>query len=103
MIYYGNEGVPMSYQPLRDFVLVTKDEAEEKTAGGLIFRPATVEDKLARGVVVAVGSGRVTLDGTTIPLEVKVGDRVVFNKSLATDLSGGDFIIREDQLLCTVK
>jgi chaperonin GroES len=93
----------MNYQPLRDFVLVTKEEHEEKAPGSLIFRPATVEDKLMKAVVVAVGSGRVTLDGTTIPLEVKAGDTVVFNRSLATELAGGSFVIREDQLLCIVK
>ena len=96
----------MSIMPLRDFVLVTKEAVDEKTPGGLIIRPSTVEDKLIKALVVAVGSGRVTTDGTTIPLEVKVGDRVVFNKTLATELTDGDdkaLILREDQILCVLK
>jgi chaperonin GroES len=100
------EGVHMSYQPLRDFVLVSKEEAEEKTPGGLIFRPSTVEDKIVKGLVIAVGSGRVTTEGTVVPLEVKVGDKVLFNKNFATELSGSGetaLILREDQLLCIVK
>ena len=95
----------MSYQPLRDFVVVTKEVASEAPAspGGLIYRPATVESKVAKGTVVAVGSGRVVLDGTVVPLEVKVGDTVMFNKNLAVELDDGACLLREDQLLCVVK
>lgn len=96
----------MSIQPLRDFVLVSKEDAEEKTPGGLIYRPATVEDKIIKGLVIAVGSGRVGTDGVVVPLEVHVGDRVVFNKNFATELTNGGetaLILREDQILCIVK
>lgn len=96
----------MSIQPLRDFVLVVKEKTDEKTPGGLLYRPDTVEEKIIRATVVAIGSGRVTLDGSVVPMEVAVGDRVVFNKSLATELTDGEekvLILREDQLLCIMK
>lgn len=96
----------MSIQPLRDFVLVTKEEAETTVAGSLIYRPSTVEDKIVKGKVVAVGSGRVATDGSVVPLEVHVGDRVAFNKNFATELTDGGevtLILREDQILAVIK
>ena len=96
----------MSIQPLRDFVVVTKEEAPKQVAGSLIYRPDTIEDKIVKGKVVAVGSGRVASDGTVVPLEVKVGDRVAFNKNFATELSDGAdnaLILREDQLLAILR
>jgi chaperonin GroES len=96
----------MSIQPLRDFVLVTKEAVPETSPGSIIIRPGNVDEKLIKALVVAVGSGRVTNDGTTIPLEVKVGDRVVFNRTLATELTDGEekaLILREDQILCVLK
>jgi chaperonin GroES len=94
----------MTIQPLRDFILVTKQPEEEKV--GLIFRPATAETKIVKGTVLAVGSGRVASDGSIVPLEVGVGDTVVFNKNFATELpdSGESvLILREDQILCVVR
>jgi chaperonin GroES len=95
----------MSIQPLRDFILVTKQAEEEKI--GMIYRPATAsESKIVRGTVLAVGSGRVASDGTIIPLEVKVGDTVVFNRNFATELTDGGetaLVLREDQILCVVR
>lgn len=95
----------MNVQPLRDFVVVVKDEAVKQSAGGL-FIPTTVEEKLVTGTVTAVGSGRVALDGTVVSLEVVVGDKVVFNKYMATELKvDGDVfqLIKEEQLLCVLK
>jgi chaperonin GroES len=96
----------MSIQPLRDFVVVAKEEAPKQQAGSLIIRPDNVEEKLIRGKVVAVGSGRVAADGSVVPLEVSVGDRVVFNKNFATELTeGGEtaLLLREDQLLAILR
>lgn len=95
----------MNVQPLRDFVVVSKDEAPKHTAGGL-YIPATSEKKVVTGTVTAVGSGRVGLNGESIPLEVHVGDKVAFNRSMATEVEvGGEtaLLLREDQLLCVVK
>jgi chaperonin GroES len=95
----------MNFQPLRDFVVVAKEEGPKQTPGGL-FMPATVEDKIVTGTVTAVGSGRVSLDGTTIPLEVKLGDRIAFNRNMATEVKvDGEttLLLREDQILCVIK
>lgn len=94
----------MNYQPLRDFLLVTKDEAPKQTPGGL-YVPGIVEDRVATGKVVAVGSGRVTSDGKVVPLELSVGDAVVFNKNQALELKHNEnlFLLKEDQVFCVVK
>lgn len=90
-------------QPLRDFVTVSKDEATQTSKGGIII--SHIDEKIIRGTVLAVGSGRVCADGTIIPLEVKVGDKIAFNKNFATEISGGGetvLILREDQIYCKV-
>jgi len=95
----------MTVQPLRDFVVVSKDEAMTQTASGL-FVPQTVEDKIATGTVLAVGSGRLDASGKSVPLEVSVGDRVAFNRNFLTEVKVdgvSNFLLREDQILCIVK
>ena len=95
----------MSVHPLRDHVVVTKDEAAAQTKGGL-FIPQTSEEKVVTGTVLAVGSGRITVDGTVVPLEVVVGDKVAFNKNMAIELKfSGEtsYLLREDQVLCVLK
>jgi len=74
---------------------------EEKTAGGIII-PDTAKEKPQRGEIVATGKGRVTEDGKTLPLEVKVGDRVLFGKYSGTELKleGSEFLMmREEDVL----
>lgn len=96
----------MSVQPLRDFIVVAKPVEEERTESGLIFKPATADTKVVKSTVLAVGSGRVTASGTVVPLEVKVGDVVVFNKSYATDLTEGGqtvLLLREEQVLAVLR
>lgn len=92
--------------PLRDFIVVAKEVEEEKTPSGLIIKPATVDNKIVKAKVLAVGSGRLTVSGSIVPLEVKVGDIVLFNKNFATEVSEGTdnvMVLREDQLLCIVR
>ncbi len=93
------------YIPLRDFVVVAKVAEEEKTAGGLLFRPQTSESKLTKGKVLAVGSGGLTTSGAIIPMEIKVGDTVMFNKNMAVELEGSDgaLMLREENLFCIVR
>lgn len=94
----------MNVLPLRDFVVISKQEAVTKTASGL-FVPTTVDEKVVSGTILAVGSGRVALDGSVIPMEVKVGQLVKFNKNLATEVVHNEktvLLIREDQLLCVL-
>lgn len=94
----------MTVQPIRDFIAVTKHDGPETTKSGLFI--AHTEEKNVTGTVLAVGSGRVTMTGAVVPLDVAVGDKVVFNKNLATEVKDGDnsvFVLREDQVLCVLK
>ena len=88
-------------KPLGSRVLVQrKNEAEQKTAGGIII-PDTAKEKPTEGVVVAIGAGRRLEDGTVMPLDVKVGDRVLFGKWGGTDVNadGEDYLIlNEDDI-----
>ncbi|MCO5112835.1 MAG: co-chaperone GroES [Bdellovibrionaceae bacterium] len=75
----------VNVRPLNDRILVKRTEQEDKTAGGLII-PDSAKEKQSKGEVVAVGVGRVTDDGKTIPLEVKVGDKILFGTYAGTEL-----------------
>ncbi len=94
----------MKVRPLHDKVLVERLDTEEKTKGGIII-PDTAKEKPQEGKVVAVGTGRVLEDGTKKPLDVKKGDKVLFNKYGAIDISidGEDYLIlREEDILAIV-
>ncbi len=80
-----NEKSDLSVRPLHDRVLVRRMAEEEKTAGGL-FIPDTAKEKPQRGEVVATGKGLVTEEGKVMPLEVKIGDKVLFSKFSGTEL-----------------
>lgn len=95
----------MQVCPLRDFVLVTKDEPVKQTSSGL-YVPSMFEHSTTTGVVVAVGSGKLLLDGTVAPLEVTMGDKVMFNKAYATEVTVEEktyLLLREEQIFCTLK
>ena len=87
----------MSFRPLHDRVLVRRVEAEEKTAGGIII-PDSAKEKPAEGEIVAVGNGSKAEDGKVTPLDVKVGDRVLFGKWSGTEvkLDGEDLLIMKE-------
>lgn len=87
----------MAFRPLHDRVLVRRVEAEEKTAGGIII-PDSAKEKPAEGEVIAVGEGTRDDDGQRIPLDVKVGDRVLFGKWSGTEvkIDGEDLIIMKE-------
>ncbi len=87
----------MAFTPLHDRVLVRRIEAEEKTAGGIII-PDTAKEKPQEGEVIAVGAGARDEDGERIPLDVKVGDRILFGKWSGTEvkLDGEDLIIMKE-------
>lgn len=94
----------MSVHPIRDYVVVSKEEGPKTTASGLYI--AHTEEKNVTGSVVAVGSGRISMNGTVIPLEVVVGDKVVFNRNLATEVKDGEtsfLVLREDQVVCVLR
>lgn len=88
-------------RPLHDRILVRRMAEEEKTAGGL-FIPDTAKEKPSKGEIVAAGKGRVTEDGKVMPLEVKVGDHVLFGKYSGTELKleGNEYLMmREEDIL----
>jgi chaperonin GroES len=76
----------MKLKPLADRVVVKPSKAEEKTKGGIIV-PDTAQEKPVTGEVIAVGPGRISDDGKRIPLEVKVGDMVMYNKYGHTEVT----------------
>ncbi|GAB0057085.1 10 kDa chaperonin 5 [Candidatus Magnetaquicoccaceae bacterium FCR-1] len=82
------------FQPLHDRILVKRVEQQEKTTGGILL-PDTAKEKPLQGEVLAVGRGAVRDDGTIRPLEVKVGDRILFGKYGGTDvkLQGNEYVI----------
>lgn len=95
----------MKLQPLGDRVVVEREEAQSTTAGGIVL-PDTAKDRPQQGKVLAIGEGRITKDGTRRPLQVKVGDKVIF-----TSYAGDEFkvegdkkvlLMREDDILAVV-
>jgi chaperonin GroES len=93
----------MKIRPLYDRIVVKRitGEGEEKTAGGIII-PDSAKEKPQQGEVVAVGKGKRLDYGTLVPLEVKVGDKILFGKysgSEAPKLGEEYLIMREDEVL----
>lgn len=95
----------MNLRPLQDRIIVKRVEEETRTAGGL-FIPETAKEKPQRGEIVAVGNGKKTEDGKVLPLDVKVGDKVLFGKYAGTEIKvdGEEYLMmREDDLLAVVE
>jgi chaperonin GroES len=91
----------MKIRPLQDRVIVKRLEEEEKTKGGIII-PDSAKEKPQEGKVIAVGKGKVTEDGKVIPLDVKVGDKILFGKYSGSEIKiGGEehLIMREEDIL----
>lgn len=91
----------MKIRPLQDRVVIKRLDGETKTKGGIII-PDTAKEKPIEGRVVAVGNGKATKDGKVRPLEVKVGDTVLFGKYSGTEvkLDGEEHVLlREDDIL----
>jgi chaperonin GroES len=85
----------MKIRPLHDRVVVRRKEEEEKTAGGILL-PGTAKEKPNEGEVVAVGTGRILESGEIRPVDVKVGDIVVFGKYAGSDtieIDGQELVI----------
>ena len=90
--------------PIGDRVLVKPAPSEEKTKSGIVL-PDSAKEKPQEGTVVAVGSGRILDNGQRVPLEVKVGDKVIYSKYGGTEikLEGDDFIILQERDILAIK
>jgi chaperonin GroES len=94
----------MKIKPLHDRIILKRLEEEEKTKGGIII-PDTAKEKPIEGKVIAVGDGKVKEDGTKLPMELKVGDRVLFAKYAGTEvkIDGEEHLMmKEDDVLAIV-
>ena len=93
----------MKFRPLHDRVVIKRIEAEEKTTGGIII-PDTAKEKPQQGEVIAVGPGGRDEAGQLIPIDVKVGDRVLFGKWSGTEvkLDGVEYLIMKESDLMGV-
>ena len=94
----------MKIRPLHDRVVVKRIEEERKTAGGIVI-PDNAAEKPDQGEVIAVGNGKILEDGKVRPLDVKVGDRVLFGKysGSAVKMEGTELLVmREDDIMGVV-
>src|SRR3974377_352949 len=93
----------MKFRPLHDRVVVKRIDAEEKTAGGIII-PDTAKEKPSQGEIIAVGPGARDETGKLVPLDVKVGDRILFGKWSGTEvkLDGVEYLIMKESDLMGV-
>ncbi|MGD1094559.1 MAG: co-chaperone GroES [Bryobacteraceae bacterium] len=95
----------MDIRPLHDRIVVKRIEEEESKIGGL-FIPDSAKEKPQQGEVIAVGKGKKTDEGKLIPLDVQVGDRILFGKYSGSDvkLDGNEYMImREDEVLVVLE
>ena len=96
----------MNIKPLNDRIVIKRFEAEGKTAGGVLL-PDSAKNKPQKGEVLAVGPGRVLKDGTRRPLQVKVGDVVLFTNWAGDEFkqSRGDnvLLMREEDVLAVIE
>lgn len=92
-------------RPLHDRVVVKRKTEEERTAGGL-YIPETAKEKPIQAEIVAVGNGKLLEDGSLRPLQVKVGDNVLFGKYAGSEIKVNDeeyLIMREDDILAVLE
>ena len=87
----------LNIRPLGDKVILKRVEAEEKTAGGIVL-PDTAKEKPKRGIVLAVGTGRLLDDGTRSEMQVKKNDEVYFTSYSGTEIkvNGEDYLIMDE-------
>jgi len=100
-----SSGKGIKLQPLGERVVVEREEAETKTAGGIVL-PDSAKDKPTRGVIVSVGDGRLLENGSRAPLQVKVGDRVLFSSYSGQEFKLGDeqyILMSEEEILAVIE
>ena len=95
----------MKIRPLHDRVIVKRLESETKSAGGIVI-PDSAAEKPIQGKVVAVGKGKILEDGNVRPLDVKVGDKILFGKYSGTEVKvdGDDLVVmREEDVMAIIE
>jgi chaperonin GroES len=94
----------LKVRPLHDRLIVRRIEEKQRAKGGIII-PDTAKEKPQEGEVLAVGNGKILENGTKIPLDVKVGNKILFGKYTGTDIKiDGEevLILREDEVLAVL-
>jgi chaperonin GroES len=97
--------VALKIEPLGDRVVIRPMKEEEKTKGGIIL-PDTAKEKPQRGTVEAVGPGKVDDKGNRIPMELKKGDKVIYQKYTGTEIKENEedyLILRESDIIAKIK
>jgi len=92
----------VSFKPLGNRVVIEPIEKDEQVSAGGIYIPDTAKEKPQEGRIVAVGPGRMSDDGKRLPMEIEVGDIVVYSKYAGTEYKEGDtdyLVLREDDIL----
>ncbi len=95
----------MTIRPLHDRVIVKRIEKERQTASGIVI-PDSAAEKPEQGEVMAVGPGKRTSDGTVLPMQIKVGDKVLFGKYAGQTVKVNDeevLVLREDDILAVIE
>ena len=95
----------MKIRPLHDRVIVKRLERETRTARGIVI-PDSAAEKPVQGKIVAVGKGKILEDGTVRPLDVKVGDKILFGKYSGTEVKvDGDelVVMREEDVMAVIE
>ena len=91
----------VTFKPVGNRVVVEPQESDEQMSAGGIYIPDTAKEKPQEGTVVAVGPGKLTDDGKRVPMEVSVGDTVVYSKYGGTEYKEGEteyLVLREDDI-----
>ena len=92
----------VAFKPLGNRVVIEPSEGEEQVSAGGIYIPDTAKEKPQEGTIGAAGPGRLTDDGNRVPMELEVGDTVVYSKYAGTEYKEGDteyLVLREDDIL----
>ena len=92
----------VAFKPLGNRVVIEPLEGEEQVSAGGIYIPDTAKEKPQEGTIVAAGPGRLTDDGNRVPMELEVGDTVVYSKYAGTEYKEGAveyLVLREDDIL----
>jgi len=95
----------VNIRPLHDRVIVRRLEEERKTPGGIVI-PDTAKEKPIQGEVLAVGKGKILEDGKVRPLDVKVGDKILFGKYSGTEVKVGNeelLVMREEDIMGVIE